>query len=109
MLLKLQTCFLIRTLFRKFQFPNSPLFSSGAPQHPDVLLVGGGMNLLYHSGLRAPPTNTPTNRSAPFEPHYWVLPSGAGVDRFKLMVALNGLEGIYIRASYGTDPDAQAR
>jgi hypothetical protein len=72
-------------------------------------LVGGGLNLLYHSGRRPPPTNTPSNRSVEFEPHLWVLPSGAAVDRAKLMVALNGLKGIYIRASYGTDPAAQAR
>lgn len=74
-----------------------------------MLLVGGGLNLLYHSGLRSPQTNTPTNRSVPLEPYYWVLPSGAAVDRAKLMVALNNLQGVYVRASYGVDANAQAR
>ncbi len=65
--------------------------------------------MLYHSGRRAPKTNTPSNRTVELEPFNWVLPSGAPVDRAKFMVALNGLKGLYIRASYGTDPDAQSR
>ena len=81
----------------------------GAPLHPDVLLMGaGGKALLYHSGIRITP-NEQTNVTAVFEPYYWVEPSGAPADRSDLMVVLNSLEGVYLRASYGTDQDGQAR
>ena len=81
----------------------------GAPGHPDVLLVGaGGKSLLYYSGIKITP-NEQTNITAIFEPYYWVAPSGASVDRSDLMVVLNNLKGVYLRASYGTDQDGQAR
>ena len=48
-------------------------------------------------------------RTVPLEPYYWVLPSGAPIDRAKLMVVLNNLEGLYIRANYALDSDAQTR
>ena len=66
------------------------------------------MSILFHSGYTVEP-NTPINFSAPFEPYYWVTPSGAEVDRTKLMVVLNNLQGIYIRSNYGLDRAAQAR
>lgn len=47
--------------------------------------------------------------SAPFDPYYWVTPSGARIERSKLMVTLTNLEGVYIRASYGLDSDGQSR
>ncbi len=81
---------------------------AGSPKHPDVLLIGADVSLLYHSGARIEP-NTPTNRTVPLEPYYWVLPSGAAIDRSTLMVVLNNLQGLYIRASYALDNDAQAR
>ncbi len=91
-------------------FPPPP-YCAGAPAHPDVLLVGGGgINLLYHRSSRRPPeTGRRTQMRVPLEPHFWVLPTGSPVDRNKLMMALKDVQGIYIRASYGTDPNAQAR
>ena len=80
----------------------------GVPTAPDVLLTGAGVSLLYHSGIDISP-NTPTDIEVPMDPYYWVLPSGAPVDRPKLMVVLNNLEGVYVRASYGMDRDGQAR
>ena len=50
-----------------------------------------------------------TNVTAVFEPYYWVQPSGAPAERKDLMVVLNSLEGVYLRASYGTDSDGQVR
>ena len=47
--------------------------------------------------------------AAPLDPYYWVLPSGAPIEREKLMVVLTDLTGIYIRASYGLDSDGQSR
>ena len=80
-----------------------------APLHPDVLLMGaGGKSLLYHSGMRIAP-NEQTNVTAVLEPYYWVQPSGAPAERKDLMVVLNNLEGVYLRASYGTDYDGQVR
>ena len=75
---------------------------------PDVLIVGQGITLLFHSGLKPRP-NEAINISAPFDPYYWVLPSGAPIDRPKLMVVLTNLEGVYLKASYGLDADGQAR
>lgn len=71
-------------------------------------MVGAGVSLLYHSGRRGEP-NLAMERTVPFEPYYWVLPSGAPIDRAKLMVVLNNLKGMYIKASYVLDGNAQAR
>ena len=78
------------------------------PRAPDVFMVGNGLSLLYHSGMKPRP-NEPIEMYAPFDPYLWVTPSGAPIDRSKLMVVLTNLEGIYIRASYGLDADGQAR
>jgi hypothetical protein len=72
------------------------------------MLVGAGVSLLFHAGVKITP-NTPTNFSVSLEPYYWVLPSGAAVDRAKLMVVLKNLKGVYIRANYGLDTNGQAR
>lgn len=80
----------------------------GTPKHPDVILTGDGISLLFYSGRKITP-NTPTKFQVPLEPYYWVLPSGSGIDRSKLMVVLNNLDGIYIRANYALDPNGQAR
>lgn len=80
----------------------------GSAQAPDVLLTGNGVSLLYHSGQPIRP-NEEMKVKAPFDPYYWVLPSGAPIDRPQLMVALTNLTGLYIRASYGLDSDGQAR
>ena len=65
---------------------------------PDVLLVGGeGKQLLFYSGLRVQ-ANTPADISVPIDPYYWTTVSGGEVDRETLMVVLNSLEGLYIRA-----------
>ncbi|TRY60964.1 hypothetical protein TCAL_05712 [Tigriopus californicus] len=81
---------------------------AGTPKHPDVILTGDGISLLFYSGRKISP-NTPTKFEIPLEPYYWVLPSGSGIDRSKLMVVLNNLDGIYIRANYALDPNGQAR
>ena len=78
------------------------------PRAPDVFMVGNGLSLLYHSGLKPRP-NEPMTMVIPFDPYLWVTPSGAQIDRSKLMVVLTNLEGLYIRASYGLDYDGQAR
>ena len=80
----------------------------GAPMTPDVLIVGAGVSLLFHSGLKIR-ANEMLNMSVPFDPYYWVTPSGAPIDRPKLMVVLTNLEGIYLKASYGLDLDGQSR
>ena len=82
--------------------------SLGAPRTPDVLLIGAELSILFHSGLKVTP-NAALNVSAPIDPYYWVLPSGAPIDRSKMMVVLNNLKGVYIKASYGVDKDGQAR
>ena len=65
---------------------------------PDVLLVGGeGKQLLFYSGLRVQ-ANTPADISVPIDRYYWTTVSGGEVDRETLMVVLNSLEGLYIRA-----------
>ena len=65
---------------------------------PDVLLVGGeGKQLLFYSGLKVQ-ANTPVDISVPIDPYYWTTVSGGVVDRETLMVVLNSLEGLYIRA-----------
>ncbi len=74
-----------------------------------MLLVGGGLHLLHYTGGRPPRTNERTPMRAPLDPEDWRHPSGDPVDRTKLMVALNRLEGLYLRASYGTDPGARAK
>ncbi len=95
-------------------FVHSPLTQSdiipklGAPRSPDVLLIGAELSILFHSGLKVSP-NAALNVSAPIDPYYWVLPSGAPIDRSKMMVVLNNLKGVYIKASYGLDKDGQAR
>ena len=66
------------------------------------------MSLLFYSGLTVRPYEA-INISAPIDPDYWRLPSGNTIDRPKMMVVLTNLEGVYIRASYGTDPNGQAR
>ena len=43
------------------------------------------------------------------EPWEWVTTSGAGVDRHKLMLVLNNLEGLYLRANYGPDNTGQSQ
>jgi hypothetical protein len=73
-----------------------------------VLLIGAELSILFHSGLRITP-NAGLNVSSPIDPYYWVLPSGAPIDRSKMMVVLNNLKGVYIKASYGLDKDGQAR
>ena len=65
---------------------------------PDVLMVGGeGKQLLFYSGLKVQ-ANTPVDISVPIDPYYWTTVSGGEVDRETLMVVLNSLEGLYIRA-----------
>ena len=66
------------------------------------------MSLLYYSHF-AVKSHQAINISAPIDPNYWQLPSGNTIDRPKLMVVLTKLEGLYIRASYGQDPNGQAR
>ena len=75
---------------------------------PDVLMIGNGISLLFHSGLKPRP-NEAINVTAPIDPYYWVQPSGAPIDRPKLMVLLTNVEGIYIKASYGLDSDGASR
>ena len=73
-----------------------------------MLIGGDGVSLQYHSGMKPEP-NVASNRSVPLEEYYWVLPSGAPIDRSKLMVVLNNLKGLYIRANYGLDQNGQSR
>ena len=80
----------------------------GGVQSPDVIMVGDGISLLYHSGL-TPRPNEAIDITAPIDPYYWVLPSGAPIDRPKLMVVLTDVKGIYIKASYGLDYDGASR
>ena len=54
-------------------------------------------------------TGESKDMEVPFEAYYWNKPSGAPIERKDLMVALTNVEGIYIRASYGVDSDAQVR
>ena len=49
------------------------------------------------------------NMTAKIEPYYWVEPSGAPIERSKLMYVLKNLAGMYIKANYGLDQDGQAR
>ena len=64
-------------------------------------MVGGeGKQLLFYSGLKVQ-ANTPVDISVPIDPYYWTTVSGGEVDRETLMVVLNSLEGLYIRARYG--------
>ena len=73
----------------------------GIPELQSFLVVIN--TTAYHLGRYA------LNVSAPIDPYYWVLPSGAPIDRSKMMVVLNNLKGVYIKASYGVDKDGQAR
>jgi hypothetical protein len=91
-----------------YQLTYSGYELDGAPVSPDVLIVGAGVSLLFHSGIKVR-SNEMVNMSVPIDPYYWVLPSGAPIDRPKLMVVLTNLEAIYIKATYGIDADGQAR
>ncbi len=79
-----------------------------APKHPDLMLIGADMELLYHSGIKIEP-NAPTTITATFEPYYWFHPTGKQADRSNLMQVLSNLKGVYIRASYGIDTDGASR
>ena len=94
--------------YLNYQITYSGYELENVPTAPDVFIVGNDISLLFHSGQKPQP-NQAMNISAPMDPYYWVLPSGAKIERHKLMVALANLEGIYIRASYGLDTDGQAR
>ena len=73
-----------------------------------MILVGAGISLLYHGNRYLAP-NEVLEREVPIDPYYWVLPSGAQIDRIKLMVVLNNLEAVLIRANYGLDRNGQIR
>ena len=65
------------------------------PVHTKIYFITD-INLLYHSGESVRP-NEALNISAPLDPYYWRLPSGAGIERSKLMVVLTNLTGLYFR------------
>ena len=51
----------------------------------------------------------PTEISVSLESQHWLETSGTPVDRTKLMVVLNNLEGVFIRGSYSDKTDGYAR
>ncbi|KAM9217540.1 LOW QUALITY PROTEIN: basement membrane-specific heparan sulfate proteoglycan core protein [Leptosomus discolor] len=66
--------------------------------HPDVVLRGHGRQLRARAGATQP--DVLNRRQVPFTEDHWEDEEGAPVSRELLLLVLQGLEGIFIRAVY---------